>query len=167
MLQLPHTLVYFGLLSITPCSTFLSMVSVFCIPHIMRFMLPHACLLHILLSWYSDGNLVIQRCIGRTRGERSFWRVNVAKQCRFTSGGYSFCWNADYFKNARGALQHVYTICWAGVFQCRQIAYRWLQSDHSYTSCLHLWPAPWRHRERRHRQCHLKAWEPNRGLVLH
>ena len=121
------------------------MVSVFCIPHITCFMLSHACILNTLLSWYSDDNLVIQRCIGRTQGERSFWRVDVAEQCRFTSGGYSLHWNTDHYKNACGAFQHIYMICWAGVFQCRQIAYRWLQSEHGYTSCLHPKPIIQRH----------------------
>ena len=121
MLQLPHTLVYFGLLSITPCSAFVSTVSVFCIPYIMHFMLSCACILNILLSWYSDDNLVIQRCIGRTQGERSFWRVDVVEQCRFTSGGYSLHWNTDHYKNACGAFQHIYTIRWAGCFNADKL----------------------------------------------
>ena len=51
-------------------------------------MLLCAYVLNILLSRYSDDNLVLQRCIGRTRDETSLQRIHIAKQCRSTFGGY-------------------------------------------------------------------------------
>ena len=90
MLQLLYTSGYLGLLYITPCSAFVSMVSV-CVPLAScMFMFSCTCTLTNPLSWYSDDNLVIQRCIGGAQGEGLFWWVGVAEHLGLCLGDIRF-----------------------------------------------------------------------------
>ena len=112
MLQLPHTLVYFGLLSIMPCSAFVSTVSVFCIPHIMRFMLSRTpvfyifCFLDIQMATWSFRDALEELEVKGHFDESMLWS-NVGLRL----GDIHFAEIQTTIKNACGALQHVYTIC--------------------------------------------------------